>query len=497
LDAVDDAERPGYAELTACVAERDAQIAERDAEIAEQAARIAELEAAVAELRQQLRRNSRNSSKPPSTDGYAKPTAGEKKNKRSLRKRSGRKPGGQNGHEGAHLERVEVPDAQVPHEPEACAGCGGDLAGAERVEDGEESRQVLDLPEEIVLVVIEHVAVSRLCKCCGQISTGSFPKGVAAPVQYGPSLHALGVYLHVFQHIPYDRARQVVLDLTGAEVSTGTLKAWVDQAAAGLTEFDEALRGLLSKAPVVHFDETGARIAGRLGWVHSASTEELTRYTSHAKRGVIAIDAAGVLGDFHGVAVHDGWKPYSTYEQAIHALCGAHHLRELLAAEQAGQTWASVMSCLLLDTKALVDQAKTAGIPALTTEALAELHLCYRGVIAAGYEQHPGLAENAGQKTKRTDAQNLLLRLDQKEAEALRFATDLRVPFTNNLAEQDIRMVKLQQKISGCWRTDQGAERYLRVRSYISTARKQGQRPLGVLAQLATGQPWLPAPAPG
>ncbi len=171
------------------------------------------------------------------------------------------------------------------------------------------------------------------------------PAGVAAPVQYGPSMHALGVYLHVFQHIPYDRARQVILDLTGTDVSTGTLKAWVDQAAAGLTEFDEALRGvLLSKAPVVQFDETGARIAGRLGWVHSASTEELTRYTSHAKRGAVAIDAAGVLGDFHGVAVHDGWKPYSTYVQAIHALCGAHHLRELLAAEEAGQTWASVMS---------------------------------------------------------------------------------------------------------------------------------------------------------
>ncbi len=280
-------------------------------------------------------------------------------------------------------------------------------------------------------------------------------------------------------------------------MSTGTLKAWVDQAAAGLTEFDEQLRGLLSKAPVVHFDETGARIAGRLGWVHSASTEELTRYTSHEKRGVIAMDAAGVLGDFQGVAVHDGWKSYSTYKDAIHALCGAHHLRELLAAEEAGQGWAAVMSCLLLHTKETVDHAKANGLEALTETTLAELRASYRAVIAAGYEENPGLPENASQKIKRTDAQNLLLRLDQKQDEALRFATDLRVPFTNNLAEQDIRMVKLQQKISGCWRTDEGAERYLRVRSYISTARKQGQRPLQVLTQLAAGQPWLPAPAPG
>lgn len=487
VGAREDAERLSYAELEARIAERDARIAELESQ-------IAGLRAVVAELQVRLGQNSRNSSKPPSSDGYRKPPA--KKN-RSLRKRSGRKPGGQDGHEGAHLERVELPDAQVLHEPEGCEGCGGDLSDSERLGDGEESRQVFDLPEEIALRVIEHVAVSRLCEGCGQISTGSFPQGVAAPVQYGPSLHALGVYLHVFQHLPYDRARQLIFDMTGTDVSTGTLKAWVDQAASGLTEFDEQLRQLLKKAPVVHFDETGGRIAGRLGWIHSASTEELTRYTSHHKRGVIAIDAAGVLPDFRGVAVHDGWKPYSTYQEAIHALCGGHHLRELVAAEEAGQAWASGMSCLLLDTKDLVDHAKADGLSALTAVALAELHVSYREVIAAGYEENPGLAESAGENVKRTKAQNLLLRLDCQQAEALRFAHDFQVPFTNNLAEQDIRMVKLQQKISGCWRTDQGAERYLRVRSYISTARKQGQRPLEVLAQLAAGQAWLPAPAPG
>jgi len=483
-----EADRPGYAELEAVVARLEERIAEQDKVIAER-------DKVIAELRARLGKNPRNSSKPPSSEGYSKPSADKKK--RSLRKRSGRKPGGQSGHEGTHLERVEVPNAEALHEPQGCEGCGGDLAGAARLEDGEESRQVFDLPEAIVLWVIAHVAVRRLCKGCGQISTGRFPRGVTAPVQYGPLLRALGVYLHVFQHIPYDRARQFILDLAGAEVSTGTLKAWVDQAAAGLTEFDEQLRGLLSKAPVVHFDETGARIAGRLGWVHSASTEELTRYTSHEKRGVIAMDAAGVLGDFQGVAVHDGWKSYSTYKDAIHALCGAQHLRELLAAEEAGQGWAAVMSCLLLHTKETVDHAKANGLEALTETTLAELRASYRAVIAAGYEESPGLAENASQKIKRTEPQNLLLRLDQKQDEALRFATDLRVPFTNNLAEQDIRMVKLQQKISGCWRTDEGAERYLRVRSYISTARKQGQRPLQVLTQLAAGQPWLPAPAPG
>ena len=485
--ATRDAERPSYAELEVGIAERDVRIAELESQ-------LATLQALVAELQARLGKSSRNSSKPPSSDGYAKPA---KKNKRSMRKRSGRKPGGQDGHQGAHLERVEVPDGEVLHEPEACEGCGADLAGAERLEDGEESRQVFDLPEEIALRVIEHVAVSRCCKGCGQLSSGCFPPGLGAPVQYGPGIRALGVYLHVFQHIPYDRARQLIFDLTGAELSTGTLKAWVDQAAEGLCEFDEQLRELLTNAPVVNFDETGARIAGRLGWIHSASTETLTRYTAHEKRGVIAMDAAGVLPGFSGVAVHDGWKSYKSYTDAIHALCAGHHLRELLAAQETGQAWASGMSCLLLDTNALVDEAKAAGLTALTEQALAELHASYRAAIALGYSEHPGLAANADRKIKRTDAQNLLLRLDRQQDEALRFAHDLRAPFTNNLAEQDIRMVKLQQKISGCWRTNQGAERYLRVRSYISTARKQRQRPLGVLTQLAAGQAWKPAPAPG
>jgi prepilin-type N-terminal cleavage/methylation domain-containing protein len=271
--------RASYAELEALVAKLEARIAEQD--------RV------IAELRERLDQNSRNSSKPPSLDGYAKPAV----KSRSLRRRSERKPGGQEGHEGAYLVRVELPDGEVLNEPEACDGCGSVLKGAERVEDGEESRQVFDLPEEITLRVIAHVAVNRLCGGCRQISTCSFPAGVDAPAQYGPEMRALGVYLHVFQHIPYDRARQLMFEMTGSELSTGTLKAWVDRAAAGLADFDDELLRHLKKSPVVHFDETGARIAGRLGWVHSASTETLTRYSSHAGRGVVAMDAAGGLTD--------------------------------------------------------------------------------------------------------------------------------------------------------------------------------------------------------
>jgi transposase len=468
--------------------ELEARIAEQDAVIVALMAENAEVRAQVAELQARLDQNSRNSSKPPSSDGYGKPSP----KKRSLRERSGRGPGGQEGHEGAHLERVEVPDRQIPHEPDLCEGCGRDLADGEELAGGE-SRQVFDIPEKLALEVIEHLAKRRRCAHCGRVNEGRFPEDVLAPVGYGCNLRAFGVYLIVFQHLPYDRARKLICDLIGAQVSTATLCSWVGRAAAGLTDFDEQLRGLLADQPVVHYDETGLRIAERLGWVHCASTETLTRYTAHAKRGIEAMDDAGVLPKFQGTAVHDGYASYRNYEQATHALCGAHHLRELIAAQEAGQAWASGMGCLLLDMKELVDDAKDHARKRLGEIALGELHRSYRAVIASGYEENPGLAQTAGKRIKRSKAQNLLLRLDQREREATLFAHDFSVPFTNNVCEADLRMVKLQQKISGCFRTMEGAQRYLTVRSYISTARKQGQDTLGVLSALARGTPWLPA----
>lgn len=457
------------------------------------AAVIARLEARIAELEERLGANSRNSSRPPSSDGYAKPRADSKKH--SLRRSSGRSQGGQDGHEGAHLECVAVPDERVGHLPERCGGCGGDLAGSEQLEGGE-SRQVFDLPEDICLRVLEHVALRRRCGC-GHITAGLFPAGVAAPAQYGQRLRAFGVYLVVHQHVPYERACQLLEDLTGARISTATVKAWVDQAADGLADFTSQLQRLLRAAPVVHFDETGGRMEGVLGWIHCASTGRFTLYSAHAKRGCGGIDAAGVLSSFQGVAMHDGWAPYRSYIKASHALCGAHHLRELLAAEEAGEMWASGMTALLLDAKHAVAEARVAGSERLAKDILSELHDSYREVIASGYEENPVLRiQCAGRQPKRTKAQNLLLRLDEREAQALRFAHDFRVPFDNNLCERDLRMVKLQQKISGCWRTRDGARRFLTVRSYTSTARKHGHRPLAVLAGLLAGDPWLPAPGP-
>jgi transposase len=460
--------------------------------VAAQAARIAELEAVVAELRAQLDQNSRNSSRPPSSEGYAKPSADKN---RSLRRRSGRRPGGQPGHDGHHLERREDPDRAVLHRVEVCDCCGRDLTATPIVES--QSRQVFDLPELPGLECVAHWIQKRRCEC-GHLASSSFPDGVTAPVCYGPRIRALGIYLVSYQHLPYERAAEILCDWAHAPISVGTLQTFVAQGAAGLERFLEQIRSQLAGAEVAHFDETGGRIDGRLSWIHSASTETLTLLTAHRKRGVEAMNDAGVLPAFRGVAVHDGWAPYRNFEDALHALCGAHHLRELTGAEEQGQAWALGMSCLLLDTKDAVEQAKADGRKRLSTKTLAQLHSSYRELIALGYEENPDLdGQGHGRRPKRTKAQNLLLRLDEREQEVLRFASDFRVPFDNNLSERDLRMIKLQQKISGCWRTTQGAERFLAIRSYLSTARKQGQRPIDVLAALAAGQPWLPTAPSG
>jgi transposase len=483
VGASERAGRPSYSELEALVGGQAVLIETLRARIEEQ-------DRVIAELRTRLGQSSRNSSKPPSSDGYGKPPA---KN-RSLRRRSGRKPGAQQGHPGRHLERREDPDVTLVHPVERCDGCGGDLSGQPIVES--QSRQVFDLPEVPRLRCVEHWIQKRFCACCGELRASSFPAEARAPVSYGPRIRAMGIYLVSYQHLPYVRAAEILSDWTGAEVSVGSLQAFVAEGADGLEEFLKEVRRALEGAEVAHFDETGGRIEGELSWIHCASTETLTLYTAHEKRGRDGIDAAGVLPGFEGTAVHDGWAPYRLYEQARHALCGAHHLRELVCAEEQGHGWASAMSALLLDVKDAVHQARQAGRDCLDQRALATVHGCYREIIAIGYEQNPELsADHVGRRPKRTKAQNLLLRLDQRETETMRFASDFQVPFDNNLCERDLRMVKLQQKISGCWRTRQGAERFLAVRSYLSTARKQGQRPAEVLCKLAAGEPWLPLAA--
>ena len=470
---------PSVEQLLALLAERDAALVERDRVIVELSARVAELEA-------RLGKNSQNSSKPPSSDAFIKPAP------RSLRKKSGRGPGKQPGDPGARLEPRAEPDEVVVHEPTSCRSCGSDLDGAPVV--GEQVRQVLDLPP-IELVAVEHRARKRTCSC-GAVTTAAFPKEATAPVCYGPGVAALGCYLLARQHLPVDRASEVMADCFGAPVSTGWLATLLPFAAARLGEFTDLLRERLRQAPATHFDETGGRVAKKLRWIHVACTGLFTFYHLDDKRGRSAIDAAAVLPGLCGVAVHDGHTPYRKYD-VTHALCNAHHLRELAGiGEATGQAWPTELADLLVEIHLAVQTTKASGHTELPVDRLAEFTRRYDALITQGQGLNPPPPRTGKRgRPKLGPAGSLLRRLDVYRDDVPRFAVDFTVPFDNNQAERDIRMVKIQQKISGGWRSEDGARAFLTVRSYLSTARKHQRAGLDVLRELFTGNTWMPAPA--
>jgi transposase len=409
--------------LEATVAVQAQIIAELRAVNAAQAQAIATLEARVAELERRLGKDSSNSSKPPSSDGLRKPP--RTKQRGGERAEGRRKPGKQPGAPGAHLARVPQPDQVIWHVPDRCQGCCAELAGA--VVEGVEARRVFDLPP-LRLAVAEHRTQRRRC-ACGTVTQGCFPAEARAAACYGPGIRALCCYLLVHQHLPVDRAAQLLADLLGAPLSTGTLAAVLAEGAAGLGGFVQVAREQVAAAPVAHFDETGARVAGRLHWVHSASTSRLSLFTVHAKRGTLAMDAAGVLPSFHGVAVDDGWSPYWHYE-VTHALCGAHLLRELDAvSDEPGQGWAAGMAELLADAKTQADRARAAGAERVDDGVRARLRGRYQRLLADGQAANPPPQAARRGRLRRSPAANLLGRLDRHRVEVLRFLDDLRVPF--------------------------------------------------------------------
>jgi len=471
------------AEVEAVIAALHAQVVERDAVIASLVARVEELEA-------RLGRNSRNSSQPPSSDDpFTKPPP------RSLRDKTGRRPGKQPGDRGARLEPRAAPDEIEVHVPDRCAGCGEDLSLAEAL--GDRRRQVFDLPP-VWLRVVEHRAQRRRCGCCGVLTTAAFPAEATAATCYGPGVAALGAYLLGRQHLPVARAAELMADCLGAPVSTGWLAGLLPAAAAELEPFTAQVRDQLRTALVAHFDETGARVAGKLWWVHVACTDTLTMYHRAPSRGSKSADLGGVLPGFTGVAVHDGLSSYRSYE-VPHQLCNAHHLRELTALDEAlgktGITWPKQTAELLVEIHTAVKHTKEAGRTGLTARQLSGFRRRYRALIAQGWAAHPPPPPTGKQgRPKLGVAGSLVRRLDLYQDDVLRFATDFTVPFDNNQAERDIRMIRLQEKISTGWRAEHGIDAFLTVRSYLSTARKHRRNALGVLRELFAGTPWLPAP---
>jgi transposase len=473
---------PSYEQLAALVAAQERTIAQLQARIAEQDARIAELE-------RQLSVSSRNSSRPPSTDGLGKPAP------TSLRGRSGRQPGGQPGREGRTLRQVATPDEVVVHEPGACAGCGSTLP-AEGPPVRIVRRQVFDIPQ-ITVRVVEHQLLSRRCAGCGALTGAAGPAGVTAPVSYGPSAAAIAVYLCLGQHLPVARTAGLLGELFGTPMSVGTVAAWTSRAAAGLEPFTVAAVAALSEAELVHADETGLRVAGRLHWLHVACSPRFTVLFCHRRRGKEAIDAAGVLPHCTGIVVHDAFAPYARYRQATHALCNAHLLRELIAVVDSHAAhppprsgavpdewcWATQIIDALLALKAVTD---TGGLPDAGTLAAHRRLIVSAALVGASAEGGP---PGAVGRRHRALARRIRRRLD----DYLRFTVDPRVPFDNNSAERDIRMVKIKQKVSGCLRTLAGAQDFAAMRSYLSTAAKHGRRPFDVLTELTSGNVWIPA----
>lgn len=476
-------ERPSYDELAALVVQQAQVINELRIRVAALEAENVRLREENAELKRRLGMNSTNSSQPPSADGPAKPV------RKSLRGKTGRKPGGQAGHPGSTLTPVAVPDEVIRHEPACCGGCGGGLIGAVQV--GLTRRQVFDLPE-ITVRVTEHQAIARQCGC-GTVTCGIAPDGVDAPVSYGPRVAAIVVYLYVGQFLSKKRTAQALSELFDIPVSGGTVASITRRAGAGLDGFREWVRERITAAEVVHFDETGLRVAGKLRWVHSASTGKYALIWVHDRRGRAAMDAAGVLPAFTGIAVHDAWAPYDCYPAATHALCNAHLLRELVAVieqvgpDERGWCWAQQVRTALLELKTLVEQAIAEGISVIDATLLAQQtgYIRSAALIAANTACQPGDTVAARHRA-------LARRILDRQADYLRFATDLRVPFDNNAAEREIRMVRLREKVSGCLRTLTGAEDFAAIRSYLATAAKHSMGFLHVLTELVQGRPWLP-----
>lgn len=431
----------------------------------------------VTELRARLGRNSGNSSMPPSSDVFVKP---ERRTKPS----SGRSRGKQPGAGGTSLALVACPDVEVDVFPQACWGCGAGLAKASV---GFARRQCHDIPS--ISVQVTETRWHKVRCGCGVVTAEPVPEGVPDCPYYGPQLAALAVYLLVYQHVPVERAAELIRDVTGAEPSTGWIASQLVKTAGLVDAPNKLIMALLVLAAVLHADETATNVAGKKSWLHVACTDTLTLFTL-APRSKAGAAAGGVLPNFTGTMVHDALWLYRGFPDADHQLCCAHVIREITACDERfpGQIWAPQIRWSLAEMIKVADAARAEGLDHIPPERLRRWLIYYDSAVQVGLEHHP-VNPLTGKQSTQT---NLLLRLRDFKDQYLRFTRDLAVPATNNAAERDLRPVKTQLKISGCHASQTGAKNWLAVRSYIVTAIKHGLGAFDVIRRAIVGQPWMP-----
>lgn len=478
------------AKVKAALAKKSAQLVEQQQLNHRLLGRIRELERAMERGAPHAERDSHNSSLPPSAD----PPWKKVKRTRSLRKKTGRSVGGQVGHPGATLRQTAHPDHLIIHTPEACQQCGTSLDHSQP--QGIIRRQVFDIEDGRVKVT-EHRSAALLCPECGAINRAAFPASVRAPVQYGGGVLSRTAYLHLYQLLPVGRTSETMRDLFGCSLSPATVQRAARVSSAKLVHSELRIKAALRDAPVMGVDETGLRVAGHVGYIHVARTHELTHYAFDERRGKPAMDEIGILPEFKGTLVRDGFTSYAWYSQCRHSLCNVHLLRDLVFIEETSpeqKVWTTPMAKLLLKIKDTVAEARAGPEARLGEEVGRKFVKSYERLVKRGAKLNPQPDSTRrgpppGRPPFLPTPRTIIGRLQRKRDEVLCFMRDISVPFDNNGSERDLRMVKLQQKISGCFRTSDGARNFCRVRSYLSTARKQGHSLLYSLERVLAGKP--------
>jgi transposase len=446
--------------------------------------KIVELTERIAELEGRLNQNSSNSSKPPSSDGLRKPSP------KSLRKSTGKKVGGQKGHPGAHLTATAKPDEVIHHMPLACYDCPSKESCISRARICE-TREVIDAIVDVKITA--HKTLEITCPQNGISHKGVFPDNVKAPVTYGENLQALVVALNTIGAVSVNRTHEIVSSIFNIPLSTGTVSAMVSRCAAGLEGIVELISEKVGASPVVNYDETGTRVDGQTMWVHNASTSEYTHLSIHENRGKKGMDAGRILPSFSGIAVHDCWAPYWKYPDIVHALCCAHLLRELIGIEENNpkEKWATAFKKLLLAMKMAKEKAIEKGKDALSRYHLYKFDLLYERIIVQAYRKNPfpkSIEKKRG-RPKKGKVLSLVERLTTHKEAIFLFLKNFAVPFDNNQAERDIRMIKTKTKVSGCFRSIEGASNYLKIMSYVGTAKKLKINSYEAIRQAILGTP--------